>query len=170
MSTHPDILIQSERWHDILPDTENTVAHICATVFSQIEASHPLPEGTEISIVLADDAFIRTLNASYRSKDAPTNVLSFPAQELIPGKPFPITGEEMEITLGDVILALETIEREAVEQHKTFEAHVTHMLVHGILHLLGYDHMNDKEADAMESLEVTILHYLNITNPYEEKA
>ena len=107
----------------------------------------------EISIVLADNNFIQNLNHVYRGKDKPTNVLSFPQDE--PG------------LLGDVILAYETIEKEANEQEKSFEDHLTHLIVHGTLHLLGHDHEDDKEAKEMEALEIEILEKLGIKNPYE---
>lgn len=107
----------------------------------------------EIAVVLADDAFVQNLNKQYRGKDKPTNVLSFPAS-LGDGE------------LGDIILAFETIEREAAEQQKTFRNHATHLLVHGFLHLLGYDHIEEKEAEIMEKLEIKILKKLGISNPY----
>ena len=92
----------------------------------------------EASVVLSDDFFIQTLNSDYRKKDSPTNVLSFP-QEL------PL--------LGDIVLAHETIAREADEQGKSFEEHLTHLSIHGTLHLLGYDHIDDDDAQEMEDLE-----------------
>ena len=110
-------------------------------------------KSSELSVVLADDAFIQDLNKTYRSKDKPTNVLSFPQDE--------------DFSLGDIILAYETIKREADEQHKSFEAHLTHLCIHGTLHLLGFDHISDKEAEEMEALEIRILAGLNIENPYE---
>lgn len=109
--------------------------------------------GGELSIVLADDAFIQQLNKQYRSKDKPTNVLSFP--------------QDHPDMLGDIILAHETIATEANDQNKSFENHVTHLIVHGVLHLLGLDHEDDKEADEMEALEIKILLHLGIKNPYE---
>ncbi len=107
----------------------------------------------EIAIVLADDEFVKDLNSQYRGKNKPTNVLSFPASPMTP-------------ELGDIVLAIETIEKEAREQKKTFRNHATHLLVHGFLHLLGYDHMEEKQADIMEKMEIKILEKLGITNPY----
>ena len=107
----------------------------------------------EIAVVLADDEFVKSLNSQYRGKNKPTNVLSFPAE-----------GDEGE--LGDIILALQTIEKEAKEQGKSFRSHATHLLVHGFLHLLGYDHINDKDAENMEKMEIKILGKLAIANPY----
>ena len=113
----------------------------------------------ELSIVLTDDAEQQQLNASWRGIDKPTNVLSFPQIE-----PFaPVAG-----LLGDVVLARETLEREAAEQGVSFADHFTHLVVHGFLHILGYDHLADDEALAMERLETQILGALGIADPYAE--
>ncbi len=116
----------------------------------------------EISLVFADDAFVRSLNKEYRGKDKPTNVLSFPQME--PEETF---APQHFISLGDIILAEETVSREAAEQDKPLDAHISHLIVHGTLHLLGYDHIDDEEAEKMESLEIKILSTLGIKNPYE---
>lgn len=114
----------------------------------------------ELSVVLTDDAEQKTLNRDWRGIDTSTNVLSFPQIE-----PFgPVEG-----ILGDVILARETLEREAAEQGVSFEDHFTHLMVHGFLHILGYDHMNDDEALAMEGLETQILASLGVADPYAEE-
>jgi len=113
----------------------------------------------ELSVVLTDDAEQRVLNRDWRGIDKSTNVLSFPQIE-----PFgPVSG-----LLGDIILARETLEREAAEQGVSFEDHFTHLVVHGFLHLLGYDHMDDDEALAMEGLETQILASLGVADPYAE--
>ena len=116
----------------------------------------------ELSIVLADDAGIRKLNKAWRAKDSATNVLSFPA-----APPERIAFSPM---LGDIVLAYETIEREAVALGIAFEAHLSHLLVHGFLHLLGFDHHTDAEAGEMESLERLILERLGIADPYAEQS
>jgi probable rRNA maturation factor len=114
----------------------------------------------ELSIVLTDDAEQQTLNRDWRGIDKSTNVLSFPQIE-----PFgPVSG-----LLGDVILARETLEREAAEQGVSFEDHFTHLVVHGFLHILGYDHLEDDEALAMEGLETQILASLGVADPYAEE-
>ncbi len=120
----------------------------CEAAFAEAGAE---PSG-ELSVLLTDDAQIHALNRDFRGKDKPTNVLSFP--------------QDMPGLFGDVILARETLEREASEQGKTFEHHVAHMLVHGVLHLLGFDHLEDAEAETMEALEVRALARLGIDNPY----
>lgn len=123
-------------------------------------------EAAELCIVLGDDALVAKLNKAYRGKSGPTNVLSFPAAEM------PDTGAPEAAfagatpLLGDVVLARETIVREANEQKKKFADHLSHLTVHGVLHLLGHDHMEDVEADEMEALERDILEDLGIADPY----
>lgn len=113
----------------------------------------------EISVLLTDDAEQRELNAQWRQKDSATNVLSFPQIE-----PFgPVRG-----LLGDITLARETLEREAQELDKTLDAHFTHLMVHGFLHILGYDHLDEAEAVQMEGLETQILAGLGIEDPYAD--
>lgn len=114
---------------------------------------------TEVSVVLTDDAEQRELNRQWRGFDKSTNVLSFPQIE-----PFaPVSG-----LLGDITLARETVAKEAEEMGITFEAHFTHLVVHGFLHLLGYDHIEEDEATEMESLETRILATLGIADPYAD--
>lgn len=123
-------------------------------------------EGRELeaSIVLANDDLIQVLNREYRKKDAPTNVLTFAALDA--DTPAPDDGP---YPLGDVILSYQTIDREAKEQGKFFKDHFLHMVVHGTLHLIGYDHQNDDEATIMETLEIRILEKMNIQNPYMDQ-
>lgn len=144
--THPiDIAVQSEGW----PDCE---ALVDRAVLAAQSACPDAREG-ELSIVLTDDAQIQMLNRDYRHKDKPTNVLSF----LVP-PPMP--------SLGDIVLARETILREAAEKGVTFEAHLTHLIIHGWLHLQSFDHETDNEAAIMEALEIAALATLGIDNPY----
>ncbi len=114
----------------------------------------------ELSLVLADDAALRELNREFRGQDKPTNVLSFPAEEKPqPGAPL--------VLLGDVVLAYETVAREARAQGKSLAEHTAHMVVHGVLHLLGFDHeRGGSVAERMEALETQILAKLGIPNPY----
>ncbi|MEG3640236.1 rRNA maturation RNase YbeY [Magnetococcus sp. PR-3] len=119
----------------------------------------------EVSVLLTDDAEVQALNAEYRGKDKPTNILSF-AMEEDEEEPFPLMEGEPR-ALGDLILAYETVAREAEEQDKAFAQHLAHLLVHGTLHLIGYDHeRSDAEADQQEAREVTILAQLGLANPY----
>ncbi|QSX29177.1 rRNA maturation RNase YbeY [Shewanella cyperi] len=117
-----------------------------------------LPQA-ELTIRLVDSDESRSLNHSYRGKDKPTNVLSFPF-EAPPGVELPL--------LGDLVICAEVVENEAAEQHKTLEAHWAHMVVHGCLHLLGYDHIEDAEAEEMEALETELLQGLGFADPYQE--
>ncbi len=117
----------------------------------------------ELGISLADDRRQRRLNRAYRGRDLPTNVLAFPAWE--PGSRPP---PEAPLLLGDVVLAFETVAREADEQKKPLADHLRHLTVHGVLHLLGYDHGTPAEAAAMESLETAILRNLGVPDPYRD--
>ena len=147
--------VEDESWNAI-PGLEDLARRAC-------EAALPNDaEPREIALLFTNDAEIASLNKQWRNKSRPTNVLSFPApadRPLPAGEPRP---------LGDIVLAFETIAREAQEQGKSLEAHTTHLMVHGCLHLLGFDHMTEPEADAMEALEIGILGRLGIDNPYLE--
>jgi probable rRNA maturation factor len=112
----------------------------------------------EACVALSDDATVRALNARFRGQDKPTNVLSFPAPPLPGGMVSPL--------LGDVVLAQETLKREATEQNIALGAHLQHLVVHGLLHLIGLDHERDEDAREMEGLEVEVLAGLGIVNPY----
>jgi probable rRNA maturation factor len=129
-------------------------------VLEALKHAKPKIKGAaELSILLTNDAEQHELNQQWRGKDSSTNVLSFPQIE-----PFgPVVG-----LLGDITLARETLEREAVEQGVTFEAHFSHLVVHGFLHILGYDHLTDAEALQMEGLETQILASLGVEDPYAD--
>lgn len=114
-------------------------------------------EPAELAIRIVSSAEISQLNADYRKKNGPTNVLSFPA-DLPPGIGLPL--------LGDLVICAEVVAREADEQHKPLYAHWAHMVIHGTLHLLGYDHIEEADANIMESLEIDLLQQINIPNPY----
>lgn len=130
------------------------------------------PDGFAISLMGCDDARIAVLNADFRGKPQPTNVLSWPSEERgaefvgeDPTRPEPGPPEDPE-SLGDIAIAWETCAREAEEQGKPMAEHVTHLIVHGVLHLLGYDHIEDEDAALMEGLEVRILASLGVSDPY----
>jgi probable rRNA maturation factor len=150
-----DILIEAGDWPSE-DDLEAMARRAIAAVFA--EAGIGI-EATEFSLVFTDDARIRALNAGWRNKDKPTNVLSFPAFPPKRGAPLPPM-------LGDVILARETISREAALEEKPFEHHLTHLIAHGLLHLLGYDHETETEAEEMETVERRALARLAIPDPY----
>jgi probable rRNA maturation factor len=119
----------------------------------------------EVSIRLTSDDEVHALNRQYRQQDKPTNVLSFPMvqPDLIDAL---ANTDDGEVLLGDIVLAYETCEREAKERGVPLEAHATHLIVHGVLHLLGYDHMTDSEAEAMEAIERDVMASLGLHDPY----
>jgi probable rRNA maturation factor len=151
---HIAIARNSEDW----PEDLDAIAE--KAVRETLKQSGAMVTGVaELSIVLTDDAEQRELNRDWRKIDKTTNVLSFPQIELFG----PVAG-----ILGDITLARETLEREAKEQGVTFEAHFTHLVVHGFLHILGHDHLEEAEAVTMEALETKILATLGIADPYSD--
>jgi probable rRNA maturation factor len=129
-------------------------------------------QGFQIGLMGCDDTRIATLNADFRGKPTPTNVLSWPSEERAPdyagdAPDLPLPGDlDDPESLGDIAIAYDTCAREAADQDKPLTDHVTHLIVHGVLHLLGYDHMTDEDAAVMEALEVRILATLGISDPY----
>lgn len=163
MTTTIDISVRIDcpAWTEALPDAEARCGRLAAIALGAVD----LPEGVvELSMVLADDATVQGLNRDWRGKDTPTNVLSFAALD---DEDAPVV-EGAPLLLGDVILAYETCAAEASGQGKSLEDHFSHLVVHGVLHLLGYDHMDDDEAAEMEDLETTLLAALGIPDPYGE--
>ncbi|MDP3898950.1 MAG: rRNA maturation RNase YbeY [Mesorhizobium sp.] len=151
-----DILIEAGGW-----PAEPVLAALCRSAIAAACAELGVESdvASELSAVFTDDAHIRTLNAEWRGKDKPTNVLSFPA--------FPTAqGDALPPMLGDIVLSFETILAEAALDVKAFEHHLTHLLVHGFLHLLGYDHETPDDAEEMEAIERRILARLAIADPY----
>lgn len=148
------IIRNDEAWpEDLDPLAERAVMEALKQSRAKLKGA------AELSILLTDDEEQHELNQQWRGKDSSTNVLSFPQIE-----PFgPVTG-----ILGDITLARETVEREAIEQGVTFNDHFTHLVVHGFLHILGYDHLTDAEALQMESLETAILASLGVADPYAD--
>lgn len=154
-------------WARDLPDAYQRAQVMCGKVIEESFLAD-FPNPIELSLVLADDDFVRHLNHDYRAKDKPTNILSFPAYEghLADLSEALRQGKEA-LNLGDLILAFETLVRESEEQKKTLADHFSHLIVHGCLHLLGYDHEADEEAEEMEEIEVAILRSVHIANPYQ---
>ncbi|MBO0332575.1 rRNA maturation RNase YbeY [Sneathiella sp. CAU 1612] len=166
--------ISDSPWRETVPDIDDLAAEAVRATLLSVSPEFRLtpiagaPKPTvEISLVFTNDADIHALNRDYRDKDKPTNVLSFPdtplnqtelANAVLMGEP---------LLLGDIVMARETLIREAKEQSKSFRDHLTHLLVHGVLHLAGFDHMEENEAEKMENLEIMILQSLHIPNPYE---
>lgn len=144
-----DVEVEDETWTKALPEAEDLTVRAAQAVLDGEGAT-----GEGVTLLLTDDATVRELNGRFRQKDAATNVLSFPA----PPNP--------EKHLGDVALAYGVCAREASEQGKPLAHHLQHLVAHGVLHLLGYDHMTDAEAEAMEGLERVVLAGLGIPDPY----
>ena len=140
-------------------------AAVAASPYQALAAIDAL---VEIDVRLTDDAEVQVLNRDYRNKDKPTNVLSFPQvqDDLLEGL---ANSDDGEILLGDIVLARETCAREADEKGVSLIDHATHLIIHGTLHLVGYDHMDDASAGAMEALEVKALASLGIANPYADQ-
>ncbi|WP_294227364.1 rRNA maturation RNase YbeY [uncultured Shimia sp.] len=165
-----DTIIEDDRWNAVaFEDLAETAAqavlgHLCLETAA-----------FEIAVLACDDTRIAVLNADFRDKDKATNVLSWPSDERgvdvdggtpdLPEPSFPGVPEE----LGDIAISYDTCAREAVEAGKSMADHVTHLMVHGTLHLMGYDHVRDKDATLMEGLETTILGKMGLADPYEIK-
>ncbi|KLN61062.1 hypothetical protein WH96_11005 [Kiloniella spongiae] len=159
-------------WDDRLPHHQALIhrAVIASYVLAGFSAEPSSSDVTliseaELSVVLANDPSVQALNKEYRGKDKPTNVLSF--STLDDPDEADLASQRGVLPLGDIVLSLETLILEANEQSKRLEDHFTHLLVHGVLHLLGYDHIEDDDALEMEGLEVEILNRLGVENPYE---
>jgi len=159
------------RWKKAFPKMAAKIEQAAALAF--LNAKKPAAfkgRNFEIAVILSNDSTIRKLNRDYRGKDKPTNVLSFPQMQLrgLAEKDLDIFPARAAIPLGDVVLACGTVRREARAEGKNLENHTLHLVVHGVLHLLGYDHMKAKEAKAMEKLECDILAALGYPDPYHD--
>jgi probable rRNA maturation factor len=153
------VAVAAEGWRPVVADVEACAA---AAAGCALACGAPYPAGGEVSVVLADDAALRTLNRDYRAIDRATNVLSFPIDAPDPTRPAWM--------LGEVAVALETTAREAAEEGRSVADHLTHLVVHGVLHLLGYDHIDDEDAERMETLEARLLRELGVTPLPAEQA
>ena len=149
MEDELETIIEAEAWETALPDAEA----LAARVFAAARAREPRLSGSA-ALLLTDDGAVQDLNARFRGKDAPTNVLSFPSDEPAPG------------FLGDIALGYETCAREAREKGVALADHAAHLIAHGLLHLVGYDHIEDADAEEMERLETEILAGLGVSDPY----
>jgi probable rRNA maturation factor len=155
-----EILVTADCWQGE-PDADAVIQRAIAAAAEAVDDD---VAGAEVAVMLTDDAGIRTLNANWRGIDKPTNVLSFPALQPEGGRR---PGEAPRM-LGDIAIAYETMRREADEEQKPFAHHLSHLAVHGFLHLVGYDHENDDDAEEMEALEQEILARLGIPDPYAD--
>lgn len=161
-----NLIVDDSRWPKQLPELEALCQAACAAV-SESEAVKPqttLP--LSINLSLSNDETVHKLNLEFRGLDKSTNVLSFANIDDPDFELQPMSADSLE--LGDIIIALETLQREADVKGISLSDHLSHLLVHGLLHLLGYDHQQENEAEQMEKLEILILKSLNIANPYQE--
>ncbi len=167
MNIKTDILITEKLWK-VDPNISKKIKSLIKKILpytSLLEAAKKI----EISILLTNDPQIQELNKNYRQKNKPTNVLSFP---LLDGKKIKngnfkkLNLSTDYLALGDIVIAYQTVLRESVEQNKTFENHLTHLIIHSLLHLIGFDHEQEEMAKIMEDLEIKILAELGISNPY----
>jgi len=158
------VSLECPAWAEAMPDVEARVQSLVQLALSG--SPDDVPEGPlELSVVLSDNETVRALNRDWRGKDAPTNVLSFAALDdedapQVEGAP---------LLLGDVILAWETVEVEATENGRPLADHFSHLVIHGVLHLLGFDHQDEDEAAEMEGLETRLLASLGISDPYQDE-
>jgi probable rRNA maturation factor len=156
-----EVLVVADGWHSE-PDAEAVIHRAIAAAAELADAD--IGEA-ELAVMLTDDAGIRTLNSNWRGIDKPTNVLSFPAlPPTSPGGP-----DDPPRMLGDIAIAYQTTRKEADDEQKPFDHHLSHLAIHGFLHLIGYDHENDDDAEAMETLEQEILAQLGIPDPYADR-
>ena len=161
---HIDILIEDNRWKTL--NFDGLAGRVIDAVLEALKV-----EAAEVSVMACDDVRITQLNSDFRTKPTATAVLSWPESDLSPeedgAQPHsPVSDPDGTVSLGDIAIAYDTCAREAAEQNKPMIDHVTHLIVHGTLHLLGYDHVRDLDATRMEALEVEILGNLGVPDPY----
>ncbi|MGC8202077.1 rRNA maturation RNase YbeY [Aliiroseovarius sp. PTFE2010] len=162
-----DTVIEDDRWADL------GLERLAETAFAATLAHLDIgAQGLEVALLACDDARIAALNADFREKPTATNVLSWPSEDRAPATPGAapaapqVADGPFPTELGDIAIAYDTCAREAAEQAKPLADHVTHLLVHGLLHLLGYDHIDDQDATVMERHEVAILASMGLADPY----
>ncbi|GAB5448493.1 rRNA maturation RNase YbeY [Gymnodinialimonas sp.] len=157
-----DVLIEAPEWDAL--DLEGLAQAACIAALRDLSLN---PTDFSLSILACDDARIATLNGDFRAKPTPTNVLSWPAEDRAPDTPGAMPDlEDLPNELGDLALAFETCAREARDGGKPLAHHLSHLLVHGLLHCLGFDHETDADADLMEATETRILARLGVPDPY----
>ena len=155
-----EVLVVADCWQNET-DVEAVIERAIAVAAEMVDADIGQ---AELAVMLTDDGGIRTLNKNWRGLDKPTNVLSFPALQLTTER----SSQDAPRMLGDIAIAYETTRREADDEQKRFDHHLSHLAIHGFLHLIGYDHEKDQDAETMETLEREILAQLDIPDPYAE--
>ena len=164
MNPDTDIIVRDARWEAAIPG----VIELCGVAAgAAFHASAVQPPHAEASLVLADDDFVASLNKQYRDREGPTNVLSFAAYDNV--DELTSLPDGMPAMLGDIIVAYDTTEREAQQSGVVLDDHLRHLVVHGMLHLLGYDHISDEQASEMEPLETKVLAQLGVADPYRDE-
>ena len=168
-----DISVADPVWQDNYPDYTDRIGACFAQIVAQVPQARNFHKflHLELSILLTNDQNIQVLNRDYRDQDKATNVLSFPSLSEPEKAAFLERGVEIPehpVALGDIIFAFETIKSEATQQGKSFSDHFCHLCLHGMLHLLGYDHVQPDQADEMEALEKRLLSKLSIDDPYQD--
>jgi len=162
-----DVAVQTEPgWPDADWEALATACAAAAIQRTPFAALAATPASIEIAVRMTDDDEVRVLNRDYRQKDKPTNVLSFPMIQSDLIESVTANSDDGEVLLGDIVLARGMCEREAAERDISVEHHAQHLIVHGVLHLLGYDHQGDAEAEGMEAIERDALASLGIADPY----
>ncbi len=159
-----DVMVEAGGWENAGSSFDEAIASVALAITNWPELVDGL---TEATIMLSDDTGVAQLNEQFRGKTKPTNVLSFPADDAFDQGVF-FEAEEAQCQLGDIILAWETVSREAGEAGISVQHHMQHLVLHGVLHLLGYDHQTDADAHRMETLETAILDTIGISDPYAD--
>lgn len=171
INTNLNLSINEPQWEAALPELEDSAAQVVSLAVNFVNDNEPLDffalnKPLSFNLCLSNDDEVHTLNREFRGMDKPTNVLSFAN---IDDEDFDnMVASEPEIEMGDMIIALETMQREAELKHISLHDHFCHLLTHSVLHLLGYDHIEDNDAEHMEGFETRILNLLNIADPYQD--
>ncbi|MEE2689651.1 MAG: rRNA maturation RNase YbeY [Pseudomonadota bacterium] len=150
-----NLVILSDKWENALPEVASLVQLAAHTTWASLGRG----PAAEVNLVLSDDEAVQKLNADYRGRDQPTNVLSFPMREKME--------PDASVHLGDIVLSYGTVAFEASRDRKKVEAHLSHLVIHGLLHLLGHCHSNELEAEKMERIEISIMSALGYPNPFQ---
>ncbi|MEO1612395.1 MAG: rRNA maturation RNase YbeY [Pseudomonadota bacterium] len=159
--------IEDEAWFDTAPSYRELALRAAEQTLAAVGRT---PLDAEISVLLCADERIAALNADFRGKPTPTNVLSWPAHDLAPPSPGEAPPPPPDGELGDIALARETVEKEAKAQQISPEAHFAHLFAHGVLHLLGYDHETEADAEVMEGIERRVMAGLGLHDPYPDRS
>jgi probable rRNA maturation factor len=161
MTGHIRIVLEIEdpRWRTTVPDIAALLERAIGVALEDLPSARPI----EVGVRLVDDGAIQGLNREWRGRDKPTNVLSFPM-----GDPAPVADPEFPWLLGDIVMSFDTVAAECARDHKALDRHAAHLAIHAALHLIGHDHEDDAEAEAMEALEARLLARLGIADPYAE--